>query len=119
VDLENHDWDVFTVGNLDENEEISYWTGQLEQGEETGRPHWQLYIETHRKITVRTLKMSIGCDWAHVEFVRNREAARDYCRKEETRIAGPYEGGDWVRQYAWFAERFMLQWMNTLMRSAE
>lgn len=73
------------------SEDASYITFQQEQCPETGRAHYQGYIELKRSGSVTAAQTAIG--WkCHVEPSRS-EAAIAYCHKEETRIAGPWEFG--------------------------
>ena len=79
---------------------IVYGVGQLEQSA-SGLMHWQFYV-----VTKPNPKNKNGCSltWmkenvhktAHWEKrMGTHEQARDYCRKDETRSAGPYEFGEW------------------------
>lgn len=45
-------------------------------------------------------KASLGGDTVHVEVCRNYPKAVEYCRKEETRVAGPWEHGKITAQGA-------------------
>jgi len=73
----------------------SYAIWQLELGDTTGFPHWQVYCEFGRGIRFDTLKRSLPT--AHCERrYATRDQARDYCRKEATAIDGPWEIGTWV-----------------------
>lgn len=68
-----------------------YVVWQLEKGEQ-GTPHFQGYIEMVSPTRLASMK-----DWlpsAHFEPRRGTPAqARDYCMKEEGRLAGPWERG--------------------------
>ena len=73
------------------NERFIIW--QVEQGEQ-GTRHIQGYIELSKPARIAALKKWLP--QAHFESRRgSREQARDYCKKEDTRIAGPFERGDW------------------------
>lgn len=88
---------VFTVNNptgaLDtEWEKLRYVSWQLEAGE-SGTPHWQGYVEL--TATLRLNRMKKWLPTAHFEVARgDRVAARAYTRKDDTRIDGPWEFGD-------------------------
>lgn len=72
-----------------------YAVYQREQAK-TGREHWQGYIEFDRNMTVKQIQAVLGCN-AHVETRKGtREQARNYCMKEETRLFGPFEHGEWI-----------------------
>jgi Putative viral replication protein./RNA helicase. len=75
---------------------VRYFVWQLEACPETGRPHYQCYLETHRAVRFSKIKKLPGLEDAHVEARKGtREEAKTYCQKEETRIDGPWEFGSW------------------------
>ncbi len=72
---------------------IRYSIFQLESGE-NGTPHYQGYVEydSSQRYSYFHTKV-VKC---HVEKRRGTRAqAREYCRKEDTRIDGPWESGEW------------------------
>lgn len=70
-----------------------YGIFQLERAS-TGHIHLQGYLEYGTVVSFRQLR-KIFKDW-HLEPRRGtRDSAREYCRKTETRIGGPYEYGTW------------------------
>lgn len=70
-----------------------YCIFQMEVGE-NGTPHAQGYIELTKPCRLTAMKNMIP--GAHFEPRRGtREQARDYCRKEDTRLEGPFEYGNW------------------------
>lgn len=75
-----------------DKEIIKYGIWQQERCPTTGRLHLQGYFEFSKPMRMSAVKRAIGDAAAHVE-PRNgsREEARDYCRKEESRVAGPWE----------------------------
>lgn len=74
---------------------VRYASFQLEQGEETGTPHWQGYIELRRPQRITWMRSNVL--EAHYERRQGtRSQARDYTRKADTRIEGPWEHGDWT-----------------------
>lgn len=74
---------------------VRYAIYQEERGE-SGTPHYQGYIELNKPQRGSALKKLPGLETAHLEARQGRrEQARDYCRKEDSRIAGPWEFGTW------------------------
>lgn len=65
---------------------ISYITGQLERGGNTGYLHWQLLIHSKSKCTVTKIKSIFG-DTTHVEPTRSA-AAEQYVHKADTAVEG-------------------------------
>ena len=97
---------VLTVNNPEPTDEeffnalkrlphIKYFAFQREMGEETGTPHFQLYIEFEVGKRFETMKEYFPT--AHIES-RNgsKKQAREYCTKNDTRMEGhkPYEYGE-------------------------
>lgn len=79
--------------------DVRYLVFQLEQGvgfEQTeGTPHIQGYIELLKPMRFQKLKSLIS-PRAHLEPRRGtRIQARAYCMKEDTRVEGPWEYGEW------------------------
>lgn len=83
-------------GNLDvtlNNDAVRYATWQMEMGDE-GTNHFQGYLELQRSQRIEWLARLIP--GAHFERRRGtREQARSYARKDDTRIEGPWEIGQW------------------------
>lgn len=96
---------VFTLNNptettdafitrLNETGRVRYLIFQLEEGE-NGTPHWQGYLELIRSHRLTWVRNHIS-NTAHWEPRRgSRLQARDYARKEDTRVSGPWESGEW------------------------
>lgn len=93
----------FTVNNVDP--EIAptfvglgcarYAIWQLERAE-TGTLHLQGYVEFHKPHRMTAVKLWLNCDHAHLEPRRgSRDQARDYCRKADSHVLGPWELGTW------------------------
>lgn len=68
----------------------SYVVGQLEKGKE-GTIHLQFLVYTQRKVRASAFKKLDHR--LHIEVCRNARDASKYCKKEETRIQGPWEFG--------------------------
>jgi len=82
------------VSRLDALSDVKYVIFQEESGE-NGTKHYQGYLELKARKRLAWLKRHISQE-AHFEPRRGTaEQARDYCRKEESRISGPYESGTW------------------------
>ena len=94
------DW-ILTVSaekhTLDEvREKLSKyrWAGQLEQGSKSGFRHYQIGIFNDAPIRFATLQSKFGD--AHIEPRQGtRQELFDYVTKDDTRIDGPWSGGDW------------------------
>ena len=75
---------------------LRYGIWQVEVGEQ-GTRHVQGYLEFTHPVRMAHIKSCAGLSSAHLEVRRgSRDAARDYCRKDDTREAGPYEFGEWI-----------------------
>lgn len=70
-------------------EEVQYIVGQTESCPETGRVHFQGFIQFKRRRSMRQVKRWLGDDTVHLEIARGTaEENRAYCTKEETRESG-------------------------------
>lgn len=69
----------------------TYVVGQIEAGGETGRPHIQAYGNWSNKIRFGALKRFAPT--VNLREVKIDNGVRDYCMKEDTRVAGPWEFG--------------------------
>lgn len=69
----------------------TYVVGQLEAGNDTERPHIQAYGNWSNKIRFGALKRYAPT--VNLREVKIDNGVRDYCMKEETRVAGPWEFG--------------------------
>lgn len=75
---------------------IKYLVWQEERCPNTGREHIQGYIELKRPQRMSWVKAAFQDDTLHCEKRKgSRKQARDYCMKEDTRQAGPWEVGEW------------------------
>lgn len=78
-------------GRQDCKREITYGVWQLEQGEQ-GLVHIQGYVEFAERSTLQHVRSIMPR--IHWEQRRGtRDEARNYCRKEDSRLAGPWEFG--------------------------
>ena len=79
---------------------IVYGVGQLEQSA-SGLMHWQFYVVTKPNpknkngFSLTWMKENVHKSAHWEKRMGTHEQARDYCRKDETRSAGPYEFGKW------------------------
>lgn len=65
---------------------IRYLVMQQEVGSETGRLHWQGYVEFSQPVRAAGVRKSLSCPWAWVKPARGTATqARAYCTKEDTR----------------------------------
>lgn len=68
-----------------------------EERSASGTRHYQGYIEFKNTIRFNNMQ-NLFHGKAHLEPRRGtRNQARNYCMKEESRISGPYEVGDWLK----------------------
>jgi len=92
--IKSRNW-LLTVNNPADNEllfsdRVQYATWQLEKGEE-GTPHLQLYIQFKQNSSLGQVKKEVPR--SHCEIAKHPVKARMYCRKADTRVAGPWEFG--------------------------
>lgn len=74
---------------------VRYAIWQLEMAG-TGQLHYQGYLECSSPQRYSAFRVC-GLEGAHFETRRgSRDSARDYCRKEDSRVDGPYEYGTWT-----------------------
>lgn len=75
---------------------LRYCIYQLEMGE-SGTLHFQGYAEFTSPVRFSVFNDAGQLAHAHFEPRRGtREQARDYCRKLDTQLAGPWEYGSWI-----------------------
>lgn len=85
--------DKWPIWNADK---INYMVYQTELCPETARYHVQGYIEFKRSMRINSIKKILGSNTIHLEpRMGSRSEARNYCMKEESRVAGPWEFGEW------------------------
>lgn len=80
--------------DIEHDERIVYAVWQLEVGAQ-GTEHFQGYLEYDRPVTIGQIKKGLWIDGIHVKpRMGTREQARDYCMKEDSRLDGPWEKGE-------------------------
>lgn len=87
---------------------LRYLVFQPEVCPDTGRTHLQLFIQFTRAVrgshvhsfVCPSPEFADNCRTFHLEVSRDAESARNYCRKEETRLQGAeaYETGEFATQ---------------------
>lgn len=71
------------------------------QHEKVERDHLQGYIELRTPQRYAAIQKACGVHHLHIETrKRTRDQARNYCMKEESRVAGPWEIGEWQEKGA-------------------
>lgn len=76
---------------------VRYIIFQLERGEE-GTPHYQGYVEFTDRMSMSKIHLILGFERIAMYYRRgSREQARDYCKKEDTRIEMWKEFGLWIK----------------------
>jgi hypothetical protein len=77
----------------------TYLVYQEETAPDTGRHHFQGYIEFANGKTLAAVKKLFESDSIHLEKRQGSpEQARAYCMKDESRVGGPYEWGTITNQ---------------------
>lgn len=83
-------------GDLGHDPKVRYHIYQLEEAPDTGRLHYQGYVEFTAPVRIPYVQRVMGIPRAHCEAARgSRDQCRDYCRKPESRVAEPVEFGSW------------------------
>lgn len=78
-------------------DKIRYLGYQQERCPTTGKLHWQGYLELFNSMRLSGVKKLLGDNSIHLEKRRGtRDEARNYCIKDETRVSGPFEFGNWI-----------------------
>lgn len=75
---------------------IRYVVFQSERCPTSGKEHQQIFLQLSDKKRLSWLKNFMGSNQDHWEPARHPAKARNYCRKDESRIAGPFEYGEWA-----------------------
>lgn len=96
---ENYRAWCFTLNNPTDplafcNPPVKWAIWQLEKGE-NDTVHFQGYIVMEKTSRLSMMKQLPGLERAHFEQRRgNHEQARDYCKKNDSQIGGPWEFGE-------------------------
>lgn len=69
-----------------------YTVFQLERAPETGKLHFQGFLQLKQPRCMNGVKAIIGGN-PHLEICKNHDKAVEYAQKEETRVAGPWSEG--------------------------
>ncbi len=78
------------------SELVRYCCFQKESCPDTQRLHYQGYVECRRPLRFSALgRAGFPNDTHYERRLGTRDEARNYCRKPETRVAGPWEFGEW------------------------
>lgn len=89
------DWNPYKY--FDGSAWAQYLICQAEKCPTSGRVHWQGYVHGNTAVGLATLQRELGLPGVHAEVRRgSHEEAREYCRKEESRVPGsiPIEIGE-------------------------
>lgn len=76
-----------------EKQGVTFLIYQKEKGDEEGTPHFQGVFSLKSQQRLSALKKLPGLEKAHFERVKHFGKAVNYCKKEATRIEGPWEHG--------------------------
>lgn len=76
-----------------------YCVWQLERAPDTGRLHFQGFLQWEHARSLQCTKRNMGLQSVHLEIARgSAKQNRDYCTKEESRVEGPWEHGELPEQ---------------------
>jgi hypothetical protein len=80
-------------------EEITYLIYQIEETPTTGKLHVQGYVELVKPMRINAVKKIFGNNSMHLEKrMGSQGQAVQYCKKDDTRVAGPWEYGEKGKQ---------------------
>lgn len=79
-----------------ENKLFKYAVFQMETCGSTGRTHAQIFVQTSERKRYQYLQGLLGDGKDHWEIARNVPKARNYCKKQLSRLEGPWEYGTWA-----------------------
>lgn len=72
---------------------MNFLVTQLERGSTTGALHLQGAVRMKNPTRLKAMKEALG-PTAHLEKTNQWDKAVQYCKKEETRVKGPWEFGE-------------------------
>lgn len=79
-------------GLLQSNSHFQYAAFQAEIGEQ-GTPHYHIYCQFNNRVRFNYIKSLFPT--AHIEVCFKPASCRDYCMKDDTRVQGPWQIGEW------------------------
>lgn len=95
-DMNDDEFRIY-LGKLYEDEVIQYAVFQRESAPTTGTQHYQWFISFVRPVYFKKVKeLFPKCHFAPMKSTP--DLCRAYCRKEESRLSGPYEVGEFLGQ---------------------
>lgn len=78
-------WDPWATCFCEET--VRYVVAGLETCPETGRLHWQGYVEFTQAVDLSRVKQELDCAWVHLEPRRGtQQQAMDYCKKGDSGV---------------------------------
>ncbi|AFV91336.1 replication-associated protein [Dragonfly associated alphasatellite] len=99
-------WWCFTLNFSGDPPELAWWLARDEikyacwQHEKGTHDHMQGYLQLKKPSRLTAVRKLFGNFRPHLEVQKARRAedARDYCMKDESRVAGPWEIGEFIPQ---------------------
>jgi len=86
---------IFEQLDFSQNPVVTFAVWQLEQAPETGRYHFQGYLELSKQQSIAQVQSFPGLAGCHIEPRRgSQEQAIEYCEKDESRTLGPWYHGE-------------------------
>jgi len=83
-----------TIPNVTLTNGLKYYKFQKERCPDTGRLHYQGCLRFDNSVTMQRVKNHLEIQHVHLEVANKPLALQKYCGKEESRVDGPWEGGD-------------------------
>lgn len=91
---------------------------QLERGAETGKLHWQGFMNLKMKNKLRVVAQQLNEVFNGIEIqpAYNADALKKYCTKPETRVKGPFtEGKNSSKRHIKVVIEKMLPWQEKIL----
>nr|QTE03603.1 MAG: replication-associated protein [Emberiza spodocephala Genomoviridae sp.] len=108
-------WDPNCIEWLESKPAVKYIVAGLECCPETGRIHWQGYIELVNAVTFTGVKKALCCDSAHIEPRRgSKMQAIAYCKKQDTAVGDQDGEGDGAD-----TEKIIFEWGDSAIHGAD
>lgn len=91
--------DIFRDGNVKfdvwRSKGVKFIVYQFEKCPNTGKEHVQGYAEFSKAMSYKAIKKCFGDNTIHLEVRRGSQSeAIEYCKKDDSRLDGPFEFGD-------------------------